>query len=45
MNGQKAVHFPLAQFNDLLDAKLAEMKVTIDLAEAGRFDDALYAVP
>lgn len=43
-DGQKAVHFPLAQFNELLDAKIAEMKGTIDLAEAGRFDDAITQV-
>ena len=43
-DGQTAVHFPVEQFNELLDAKLAEMKRTLDLAEADRFDEAITLV-
>lgn len=43
-DGQTAVHFPAEQFNELLDAKLAEMKHTLDLAEADRFDEAITLV-
>lgn len=41
---QLAVDFPMDRFNELLDAKLAEMKGTIDLAEEGRFDAAVTRV-
>lgn len=41
---QNAVVFPFEQFNTLLDAKLAEMKETVDLAQAGQFDEAVGLV-
>lgn len=41
---QNAVTFPLDEFNRLLDAKLAEMRQTVSLAEANRFDEAIAKV-
>lgn len=41
---QNAVSFPFDEFNRLLDAKLAEMRETVDLAEANRFDEAIAKV-
>ena len=44
VENQSFVIFPFEQFNTLLDRKLAEMKSTIDLAEAGRFEEAIRLV-
>jgi signal transduction histidine kinase len=41
---QAFIAFPFEQFNTLLDRKLAEMKKTVDLAEAGRFGEAITLV-
>jgi signal transduction histidine kinase len=44
LEGQAFIAFPFEQFNTLLDRKLAEMKSTLDFAEAGRFDEAIQLV-
>ncbi|MDO1582029.1 sensor histidine kinase [Rhizobium oryzicola] len=38
---QSFVQFPIDNFEKLLDAKLAEMKSTVDLAEQGKFDQGI----
>ncbi|MFD1745225.1 ATP-binding protein [Rhizobium helianthi] len=43
-DGQDAIVFPIDQFNRLLDAKLMEMKQTVDLAQSGHFEDAVALV-